>query len=66
MAITKQVNLRLPVELAIKYEYQASKLNMTLPQYIIHLLSTPDIPNVSKKIDEVHLMLARIYDDYFE
>ncbi|MDY6458114.1 hypothetical protein [Acinetobacter faecalis] len=66
MAITKQVNLRLPIELAIKYEYQAAKLNMSLPQYLIHLLSTPDMPNVSKRIDEIHLMLARIHDDYFE
>ena len=57
MAITKQVNLRLPIE---------AKLNMSLPQYLIHLLSTPDMPNVSKRIDEIHLMLARIHDDYFE
>ena len=62
----KNVHIRLPIELAIKYEYQGAKMNMTLPQYLTHLLSTPDIPNVSKKIDEIHLMLARIHDDYFE
>ena len=66
MTKNRRVELRLPIELAIKYEYQAAKMNMTLPQYLTHLLSTPDIPNVSKKIDEVHWMLARIHDDYFE
>lgn len=66
MAIKRRVEIKLPVELAVKYEYEGSKLNMTLPQYLTHLLTSTESNFTQKKIDEMHKMLSALHDDYFE
>lgn len=63
---TRQVNIRMPVELAIKYEYLAMKNNMTLPQYLIMVLSDVNEKSTGEKIDQIHKMISQIHSDYFE
>lgn len=62
----RRIEVRLPVALAIKYEYMALKNDMTLPQYLVMVLSDVNEKSTGEKIDQMHKMISQIHSDYFE
>lgn len=66
MLVRRRVEIKLPVELAVKYEYEGSKIGMSLSQYLTHILSNIESKQTKDQIDDIHKMIAAIHNDYFE
>lgn len=62
----RRIEVRLPVTLAIKYEYLAIKNDLSLPQYLLMVLSDINEKSAGEKIDQMHKMISQLHSDYFE